>query len=76
MPIKKSAEKALRQMHRHTTRNTLVKDRVGFLTKSELFRIPAFGTAMRKLGCVAIDRQHEASARAALQLAARRVRDG
>jgi 1-acyl-sn-glycerol-3-phosphate acyltransferase len=49
---------------------------LGFLTKSELFKIPAFGTAMRKLGCVAIDREQTASARAALQLGARRVREG
>jgi 1-acyl-sn-glycerol-3-phosphate acyltransferase len=49
---------------------------LGFLTKRELFRIPAFGLAMRKLGCVAIDRDDKAGARASVELAARRVREG
>jgi 1-acyl-sn-glycerol-3-phosphate acyltransferase len=48
----------------------------GFLTKSELFRIPAFGSAIRRLGCVSIDREHTHKARASLELGAQRVRQG
>ena len=48
----------------------------GFVTKKELFRIPAFGNAMHRLGCVEIDRRRAASARGALQDAAQRVQDG
>lgn len=48
----------------------------GFLTKSELFRVPAFGRVLRKLGCVSIDRRDQGNARSALAEGARRVRDG
>jgi 1-acyl-sn-glycerol-3-phosphate acyltransferase len=48
----------------------------GFLTKKELFRIPAFGDAMLGLGCVAIDRGDPRSALRSLRLAAERVRAG
>jgi len=48
----------------------------GFVTKKELFRIPAFGTAMSRLGCVEIDRGDRESARRSLAAAARRVREG
>jgi 1-acyl-sn-glycerol-3-phosphate acyltransferase len=48
----------------------------GFLTKSELFRVPAFGRVLHKLGCVSIDRHNKGSARSALLEGARRVRDG
>lgn len=48
----------------------------GFVSKKELFGIPAFGTAMIRLGCVEIDRRDRDSARQSLSAAARRVRDG
>jgi 1-acyl-sn-glycerol-3-phosphate acyltransferase len=48
----------------------------GFLTKKELFSVPAFGTALRKLGCVSIDRDDKMSALASLQQGAARVRGG
>lgn len=48
----------------------------GFVTKKELFRIPAFGTAMVRLGCVEIDRRDRDSARQSLAEAARSVREG
>lgn len=48
----------------------------GFLTKRELFRIPAFGEAMRRLGCVPIDRGNRRSAQASIEQAAEQVRAG
>ncbi len=48
----------------------------GFLTKKELFRVPAFGTAMHRLGCVSIDRRNARTARASISEAAARVRGG
>lgn len=48
----------------------------GFLTKQELFRVPAFGTAIRRLGCVSIDRRDPTSSRSSIAQAAERVRSG
>jgi len=48
----------------------------GFLTKKELFNVPAFGTAIRRLGCVPIDRHDAKSARLSIVEAAERVRGG
>jgi len=48
----------------------------GFLTKRELFRIPAFGQAISQLGCVSIDRSDRTSASEAISSAAERVREG
>lgn len=48
----------------------------GFLTKKELFRVPAFGAAMHRLGCVSIDRRNAKNARSSIAEAAERVRGG
>jgi len=48
----------------------------GFLTKKELFRMPLFGRAMRRLGCVSIDRADPQSARKSIAVAAAQVRAG
>ncbi len=48
----------------------------GFVTKKELFRIPAFGQVLVRLGCVEIDRRDRDSARQSLAEAARSVREG
>jgi 1-acyl-sn-glycerol-3-phosphate acyltransferase len=48
----------------------------GFLTKSELFRVPAFGPAMLRLGCISVDRKNRQKAHDALGLAAERLRTG
>ncbi|HQP34511.1 MAG TPA: lysophospholipid acyltransferase family protein [Polyangiaceae bacterium] len=49
---------------------------IGFLTKKELFHVPAFGGAIDRLGCVPIDRSDSRHARQALEGAAKRVREG
>lgn len=49
---------------------------LGFLTKRELFSIPAFGKAIQRLGCVSIDRGDPSSARESIRIAAQRVRNG
>jgi 1-acyl-sn-glycerol-3-phosphate acyltransferase len=48
----------------------------GFLTKRELFCIPAFGQAISRLGCVSIDRSDRASASEVITAAAQRLREG
>lgn len=48
----------------------------GFLTKKELFRVPVFGPAMLRLGCVSIDRKDPERARVSIAHAAERVRAG
>lgn len=49
---------------------------VGIIAKEELFRIPLFGSAMRALKCVSIDRADQRSSRESLQHAADEVRAG
>ncbi|WP_305044411.1 lysophospholipid acyltransferase family protein [Geoalkalibacter sp.] len=47
-----------------------------WLAKKELFAIPLFGTAMRRAGCIAVDRADHQSAMASMDEAARRIRAG
>ena len=47
-----------------------------WIAKQELFRIPIFGRAMRKVGFIAIDRSHGRKALKSLNLAAKRIADG
>jgi 1-acyl-sn-glycerol-3-phosphate acyltransferase len=48
----------------------------GWFAKKELFRIPIFGTAMKRFGNIRIDRSNREKAMQSLKLAARRVREG
>lgn len=48
----------------------------GMLAKTELFKIPIFGRAMRGIHCVAIDRGDNASSRESIARAAAQVRAG
>jgi 1-acyl-sn-glycerol-3-phosphate acyltransferase len=47
-----------------------------WLAKKELFHIPAFGTALRKLGVIAIDRKNRPDAVRSLEAAAGKIREG
>lgn len=47
-----------------------------FVAKQELFRIPVLGYWMRRVGCVAMDRENARAAREAILFAARQVRHG
>ncbi len=47
-----------------------------WLAKAELFKIPIFGGAMRKVGYISIDRSNRKSAFASLETAARTIRNG
>ena len=47
-----------------------------WLAKEELFRIPIFGSSMRKCGYISIDRSNRKLAFASLKEAARKIRDG
>jgi len=47
-----------------------------WITKKELFRIPIFGQAMRKVGFISIDRSRGREALKSLSLAAQRIADG
>ncbi|WP_305043605.1 lysophospholipid acyltransferase family protein [Geoalkalibacter sp.] len=47
-----------------------------WLAKKELFAIPLFGAAMRRAGCIAVDRGDHQSAVASLDEAARRIHNG
>src|SRR5262245_32891659 len=49
---------------------------VGIIAKEELFRIPLFGSAMRALKCVSIDRDDQRRSRESIQHAADEVRAG
>jgi 1-acyl-sn-glycerol-3-phosphate acyltransferase len=48
----------------------------GFIAKKELFRIPLFGQAIDRLGCVPVDRDNIQDAIRCLNLAAAKVRQG
>ena len=47
-----------------------------WLAKAELFKIPVFGRAMRKVGYISIDRSNRKSAFESLKQAARTIRNG
>ncbi|MFB3924609.1 MAG: lysophospholipid acyltransferase family protein [Syntrophales bacterium] len=47
-----------------------------WIAKKELFSIPFFGTALRRLGTIEIDRKHHASALKSIDAAAQKIRDG
>lgn len=47
-----------------------------WIAKKELFNIPIFGPAMRKVGFISIDRSHGRKALKSLNLAASRIADG
>ena len=47
-----------------------------WLAKAELFKIPIFGRAMRKVGYISIDRSNRKSAFGSLEQAARTIRNG
>lgn len=47
-----------------------------WLAKAELFRIPIFGYAMRRVGYISIDRSHRRAAFKSLQEAAEKIRAG
>jgi len=47
-----------------------------WIAKKELFRIPIFGPAMRKVGFISIDRSHGRKALKSLNKAAKRIADG
>jgi len=47
-----------------------------WIAKKELFRIPLFGRAMRKVGFISIDRSHGRKALKSLNLAAKRIANG
>ncbi|KIH76262.1 1-acyl-sn-glycerol-3-phosphate acyltransferase [Geoalkalibacter ferrihydriticus] len=47
-----------------------------WLAKKELFSIPLFGTAMRRAGCIAVDRGDHQRAVASMDEAARRIHGG
>jgi 1-acyl-sn-glycerol-3-phosphate acyltransferase len=47
-----------------------------FIAKKELFRVPIFGSALRRYGTIEIDRQHHASAVRSIGEAARKIREG
>jgi 1-acyl-sn-glycerol-3-phosphate acyltransferase len=47
-----------------------------WIAKKELFQIPLFGPAMRKVGFISIDRSHGRKALKSLNLAAQRIADG
>jgi 1-acyl-sn-glycerol-3-phosphate acyltransferase len=47
-----------------------------WIVKKELFRIPIFGTAMKKAGYIEIDRQNQVRAAISLDKAARKIREG
>lgn len=49
---------------------------VNFLAKVELFSIPLFGPAIKKMGCLPIDRSNRQAARHSLEQAAAAVRRG
>ncbi len=49
---------------------------VRFIAKKELFRIPVFAQGMRAVGMIPIDRGNSAEARATLQKALNRIKDG
>jgi len=71
-------------MANHTSRLDIVAlvaalpagDRVGFLAKHTLFDVPLLGGAMRRLGCVPVDREDRLTAAAMLSTAADRLRAG
>ena len=47
-----------------------------WLAKLELFKVPVFGTAMRRAGHIAVDRAHRREAIKSLDEAAKRIADG
>lgn len=47
-----------------------------WIAKKELFKIPLFGSAMRRAGYIEIDRQHHEKALQSLDEAARKIREG
>jgi 1-acyl-sn-glycerol-3-phosphate acyltransferase len=47
-----------------------------WLAKSELFKIPIFGHAMRKVGYISIDRNNRESAFESLKMVARKIKNG
>ncbi|MDQ5984469.1 MAG: hypothetical protein CSYNP_00164 [Syntrophus sp. SKADARSKE-3] len=47
-----------------------------WIAKKELFRIPAFGRAMRNAGYIEMDRQNHSRALKSLDIAAQKIRDG
>jgi 1-acyl-sn-glycerol-3-phosphate acyltransferase len=71
-------------MANHTSRLDIVAliaalpadHRVGFLAKHTLFDVPLLGGAMRRLGCVPVDREDRLTAAAMLSTSAERLRAG
>jgi len=47
-----------------------------WLAKEELFRVPVFGAAMRRVGYIPVDRSHSRAAVKSLDEAAKRIADG
>jgi 1-acyl-sn-glycerol-3-phosphate acyltransferase len=47
-----------------------------WIAKKELFRIPAFGKAMRNAGYIEMDRQNHGKALKSLEIAAQKIREG